>query len=503
MMESMHRQPHLRPVPETAPRVLGAVRQSKERDGTISPETQRTAIGDYSGGRGYQVTGWVEGLDESGSRARSAWWPTLERAVAAVEAGEYDGIVVWKFSRVARHRLKWAEAIERVEAVGGFIESATEQFDTTTSSGRLARGMIGELNAFMAEQIGEGWKEAHAARVRAGRPANGKPRFGYLYDTEQKLHLPDPVTGPVLADLYARYVAGESVYALVRYLNTRGHRTTAGQLWSDRSLRRVLDSGFASGQFLAGGDAKRKIAPTLHKGVHKPLISLDLWQAYLDAREGRRSAPPSRPRSQYTLSGLVRCGKCGTPMVAGQFGHARAAKYRCKTAKEKGPEVCAGGYVMASFVEARVLDWLRELAEELDSSRAAQAMAVARQASVKTEIRRLEQAVRKVEGALSRLVLDQAETPSPQSVYRQAHAELTDQLQGLEAVLEEARRRDRRTVLDPGRVAAGLLAEWEERPAEFRRAELATILRHVTVWTGRPRARVRIVPTWEDDASSG
>src|SRR6476660_7321680 len=149
----------LRPVPESPPRVLGLIRVSKERDGVVSPEVQRTAISDYSAARGYEITGWLEGLDESGSRARSAWWPRLDQAVAAVEAGEYDVIVVWKFSRTARHRLRWAVALDRVESAGGQLESATEQVDTTTSTGRFTRGMLAELNAFEAERIGEVWKE--------------------------------------------------------------------------------------------------------------------------------------------------------------------------------------------------------------------------------------------------------------------------------------------------------------------------------------------------------
>ena len=315
----------LRSVPDPTPRALGVIRVSKEREGMVSPEIQQNSIEAYAAARGYEIVDWVEGIDESGSRDRSAWWPTLERAVAAVEAGTYDVLVVWKFSRVARHRLRWATAIDRIEAAGGQIESATEQFDTTTSSGRLARGMVGELNAFMAEQIGESWKEAHARRVRTGRPHSGKPKWGYVYDRAEKVHRPDPVTGPVLTDIYRRYVAGESFFSLARWLNAHGYRTTLDGLWRDVTLRRMMDSGFASGQFLHQGE--------LHPGVHEPLITPALWQAYLDARHVRRGAPPRRERSQYLLSGLIRCSRCGGPMNGGTFGSPRrVAKYRCRQA---------------------------------------------------------------------------------------------------------------------------------------------------------------------------
>lgn len=454
----------------------------------VSPEIQRVAISDYAAARGYEITGWVEGIDESGSRARSAWWPTLERSVAAVEAGEYDVLVVWKFSRVARHRLRWATAIDRVEAAGGRIESATEQFDTTTSSGRLARGMVGELNAFMAEQIGEGWKEAHDRRVAAGKPANGKPRWGYRYDVSQRLHVPDPQTGPVLAEVYRRYVAGESVHSLVRWLNAHGYRTLTGGLWSDRTLRRVLDSGFAAGRFLHRGQ--------LHDGVHEPLIDGGLWQAYADARARRRAVPARRERSQYLLSGLVRCARCQRPMVAGQFGARGEPKYRCKTGKEQGPQGCSGGYVMATYVEGVVKAWLEHHARDVDAAQEASLAARARRASTRSEAQRIAREMKRLGDALTRLAVQHAETPLPQDVYRQAYGELTVQLTALEEALEAAQREERAAVTNPRKVARELLRSWDTTPVHVRRTVLGDLMARVDVTTGRPRASFVVWSTW-------
>lgn len=67
--------------------------------------------------------------------------------------------------------------------------------DTTTSSGRFARGMLAELAAFESERIGEQSKESHERRVRNGMPANGKPQYGYQYSKAEGFS-PDPVTGP-------------------------------------------------------------------------------------------------------------------------------------------------------------------------------------------------------------------------------------------------------------------------------------------------------------------
>ncbi|MDP9820433.1 recombinase family protein [Nocardioides massiliensis] len=477
----------LRPVPETPPRVLGLVRVSKERDGMVTPEIQRTAITDYCRARGYDLVDWLEGIDESGSRSRSAWWPRLDQAVAAVETGDYDAIVVWKFSRTARHRLRWAVAIDRVEQAGGRLESATEQVDVTTSTGRFTRGMLAELSAFEAERIAEGWREAHQRRVRAGLPPTGKPKWGYIYDGEEKIHRPDPETGPVLATLYRRYVAGESVYQLVRWLNSHGWRTLEQNLWSDRTLRRVLDSGFASGRFLYRGE--------LHDGIHEPLIDNDLWQAYLDARQERRAQPARRTRSQYLLSGLVRCARCGGTMTAGQFGAGRAPKYRCKTSKEQGPEACAGGYVTASYVERAVFEELEELARDIDREADRAAAAEGRRASLRSEAGRLARELGKVDGALQRLMLQRVQSPEvPGSVFDAAEADLLEQRRGLAEAHEVAAREVRRAVADPVAVAASLVEQWHRLPVEHRRMSLRDLFLEVRVTTGRPRAVVEVIP---------
>ena len=167
-------------VPDAPRRGIALIRVSKARgrDDVSSPQLQRTAIADYAAGRGIDVVEWVEALAESASRSRSPWWRRLEAAVAAVEAGERDVVLVWKDGRAARHRRNWAVALDRIEVAGGTLETATEGLDTTASTGRLARGMLAEMAACESEQKGEVWKETHARRRAQGMPHAGGPRLG-------------------------------------------------------------------------------------------------------------------------------------------------------------------------------------------------------------------------------------------------------------------------------------------------------------------------------------
>src|SRR6185437_8859213 len=195
-----------RPVDER-PRAISYIRVSTAHDDMVSPDIQRAANQRWAESCGYQIVKEIPDLDLTGR-----FWKRrrAEEAVGLVEAGEADVILVWKWSRLARNRLDWALALDRVERAGGRLESSTEPVDTSTSTGRFTRGMLAELAAFESDRIGDVWKDVHRRRTSAGLPANGRPRFGYQVIDGQ--FTPDPETGPLLAELYRRFISGESFY---------------------------------------------------------------------------------------------------------------------------------------------------------------------------------------------------------------------------------------------------------------------------------------------------
>lgn len=488
----------LRAVPERAPRAIGIIRVSakmgRSDEDLISPDTQRVAIIDAAARRGYELIDWVEGIDESGTKARSPWWDKLDSVVARIEAGEADIALGWKFSRAARHRVKFAVAIERVEAAGGRLESATEDFDVTTATGRLGRGMVNELSVFQAELIGEGWKEAHAARIRAGKPHSGGPRFGYLYDKEAKTYLPDPETGPLLVEMYRRFTAGESATGLAHWLNANGYRTTRDRPWSASTLLKAMDAGFGAGKVLYNG--------TLHPGVHEPVIDERAWQRYQDTRARNRRQAPRRLGSPWPLSGLLFCGECGRPMHVGLFGTKGSERpyARCARRFGEGRTGCTmGRYVPMPLLEDCVLAWLADRAASVDELSEQVDVAAARKVTHEAAADRLAREVGRVEAELTRLAIANARTPLPEVIYDRTVAELTAQLEQLQASAEEAARQARDVVLDVGVAAAGLLGEWEDLPATHRREMLRRLLAGLVVLvdeTADGGFRFWPVPAW-------
>src|SRR4030095_6475427 len=330
-------------------------RQSVPGEDSISLELQETAGREYCKHRGYNVIA-VE--SDPGISGRTWKRPAVQRVMHMIESKQADVIVLWKWSRLSRSRLDWAVAADKVESAGGRIESATEPLDVSTSTGRLAREMLTEFAAFEPDRIGDIWKESHDRRVRQGMPANGKPRFGYQYTREDGF-TPDPVTGPILADLYRPYPPGQSVCSLVKFLNdgparpVSGYGVSSDGLWSARTIRRILDQGFGAGFITRHGERL--------PGKHEPVITPAEWEEYLSRRETRRVNRRTE-RSPYLLSGLIRC-TCGARMNAGQFGADRKPKYRCKAAAEK--QAHSGGYVMVEYVEHEVFEWLEEVAQDV------------------------------------------------------------------------------------------------------------------------------------------
>jgi DNA invertase Pin-like site-specific DNA recombinase len=455
----------------------------REDDRFLSPAIQREQI-DRARGRGPAST-VVEQWDDIdvSTRVKASDRPGLQAALAAAREGRIDRLWVLTLDRFDRDTAA-LRVFDEVASLGVQLWTEAGRVDVETPEGYLSTTMQLAIARYQRDRIGKAWRQAHQHRLEAGLPHSGKARFGYVYDREQRIHVPDPVTGPVLAEAYRRYNAGESVYSLVRWLNDQDIKTTSGGAWRDRVLRRVMDSGFAAG-VLTYGDAT-------YPGRHQPLIDDATWAAFQSARATRRVAPNTE-RSQYVLSGLVRCGHCGAAMVAGQFGAQRKPKYRCSQAKEAGNHT--GGYVMAEYVEAQVLAWLRALADDVagaaDRAQAAASRATRRQADVQL----LSGEVEAIDAKMIELTVALVDGRVEQAHYELTRAHLSGQRDDLLARLVKAQADAAAPVARmPSATAGLLLQQWGILDVARRRQLLRELIDRVVVTAGRPRSLVEVVP---------
>jgi DNA invertase Pin-like site-specific DNA recombinase len=435
------------------------VRQSTYREESISLELQETACREYADRCGYEV---VALETDPGVSGRTFARPGVQAVMSMVESGDVDVILLWKWSRLSRNRLDWYLAADRAQQAGGRIESSTEPIDTSTSIGRLARGMMIEIAAFESERAGDQWKEAQSRRVRRGLPHDGKPRFGYEYDPEGKIFRPDPVTGPVLAGLYRRFTAGETMYSLCVWLNAQGIPTATGSnVWTAANLRQIMDRQFAVGRVYHQG--------VWHPGAHEPLITEAEYAAYRQARK-TRAAAPRREASDYLLAGLVRCGVCGRALT-GASARGRWFYYRCFASRFTGRHSYA--QVPTKTVEDAVYDKLVETAADIETT------AIPETRPVAADTAALKRTIQQHKTSLGRLAVQLAEDVISADAYAAAAPALEQKLALAREALEAAAAE---TVVPPMHDAVvSLVTDWDILPTAHRRALLARAVQSVTV----------------------
>src|SRR5712671_5359959 len=89
--------------------------------------------------------GWVclrAAYDDGGFSGATMDRPALQRLLADLSAGRVDTIVVYKIDRLTRSLADFAKIVEILDASGASFVSVTQQFNTTTSMGRLTLNVL-------------------------------------------------------------------------------------------------------------------------------------------------------------------------------------------------------------------------------------------------------------------------------------------------------------------------------------------------------------------------
>ncbi|GGM90711.1 recombinase family protein [Dactylosporangium sucinum] len=489
--------PRLRAVPEQPLRAIIYVRQSISRDDSVSLELQETAARDYAARRGYNVIDVVSDPGRTGTTLKRR---QVTATIARIENREADIIIVWRWSRLSRSRRDFAVVCDMVESVGGRIESATEPIDTSTASGRFARGMMAEFAAYESELKSEVWKEVHARRRNNGTPAQGGQRYGYIHQAGTNTYDIDPITGPILADMYRRFIDGAGGNSIAAWLNREGIPNRIGRPWRADVVRRLLDSGFGAG-LVTYGKATKTGMQQWAVGVHPAVITDDEWKAYRRAR-GVKTRPPEPSEAKYMLTGLIRCGDCGFPMHPTKLGVRTGYGYVCS--KWAQTHTCRCVTVTRSKVERAAYLFLKDLATDIDSAGERQRAASERRVVLRSETQDLSRRIARADERLVRLTSGWTEGLVPDAAYRATRDEIEELKARLEQQLAAAESATARVPARPS-VPPGLLQAWPSMPAARQRAVLRGLIDRMGVLRppgesgvrgGRSRVRVEILSTW-------
>jgi site-specific DNA recombinase len=254
--------------------------------------------------------GWVALpvlYDDGGYSGGTLERPALKRLMADIEAGQIDVIVVYKVDRLTRALSDFAKLVEILDRLGVSFVSITQQFNTTTSMGRLTLNVLLSFAQFEREVIGERVRDKIAASKKKGMWMGGMPPLGYEV-RDRKLVVRDDEARTVVG-IYRRYLVLKSVHALKDELEEAGIRSKrrvrsngteyGGQKLSRGALYLILRNRIYRGEITHKGNS--------YPGEHPAIIEQSLWdevQAVL-AQNRIERATGIRAKQPSLLAGLV------------------------------------------------------------------------------------------------------------------------------------------------------------------------------------------------------
>jgi site-specific DNA recombinase len=312
--------------------------------------------------------GWtlvVNQYNDGGFSGGSLDRPALQKLLEDVEARRLDCVVVYKVDRLSRSLLDFARLMDRFDQHSVSFVSVTQQFNTTSSLGRLTLNILLSFAQFEREIIGERTRDKMSAARRKGKWVGGTPVLGYDVAPGGGRLVINEKEAVRVREIFELYRNSRSLAAVVTELSRRRWRTKSwrskpsiehsGRPFTKASLGRFLSHAVYAGKVEHCG--------TLYAGEHPPIVEPAVWEEVnAELRAGQRiRADVIRTKQNALLAGLLMCQSCRRPMVA-TYTAKRARRYRyyvCQAARQNGWDSCPTKSVAAALIEESVVAQLR------------------------------------------------------------------------------------------------------------------------------------------------
>jgi len=217
--------------------------------------------------------------DDGGYSGGTLERPGLERLLADIEAATVDTVVVYKVDRLTRSLSDFAKIVAVFDAHGVSFVSVTQQFNTTTSMGRLTLNMLLSFAQFEREVTGERIRDKIAASKRKGLWMGGYVALGY--EPEGRTLVVNEAEAETIRTVFRLYLALGTVRKL---------KAEADRLKLTTKVRAGKDGRMRGGRPLSRGHLYHMLGNPLyvgriahqgeqHEGRHPPIIDRETWEA--------------------------------------------------------------------------------------------------------------------------------------------------------------------------------------------------------------------------------
>jgi site-specific DNA recombinase len=193
-----------------------------------SLEAQREAAEAYIASQ--QTRGWLlvpEQYNDGGFSGSHLERPALQQLLGDLDAGGIDCVLVYKVDRLSRSLLDFARLMERFDRTGVSFVSVTQEFNTTTSMGRLTLNFLLSFAQFEREIIGERTRDKLSAARRKGKWIGGWPVLGYDVDPKGGRLVVNPKEAEQVRQIYHMAAVAPTLEAVWLAVAASGFQTKA------------------------------------------------------------------------------------------------------------------------------------------------------------------------------------------------------------------------------------------------------------------------------------
>ena len=304
-------------------------RFSSDRQREESIEGQIRECMEYAQRQGITVVG--EYIDRAKSAAKDIdKRENFLRMIRDSNKHLFEIVLVWKLDRFSRSRYDSAHYKAALKKNGVKVVSATEH---------IAEGPEGIILESMLEGMAEYYSAELSAKIHRGQKENalkgknngGTVPLGYTLNKETQHLEVNPLTAPIVQEIFRRYAAGETIAAIKDDFNRRGLKTNKGYSFRYSTFNSVLKNRKYIGEY--------KYQDVVIPGGVPALVSEDVFKKVQARMEKNKQTPAAaKATERYLLTTKLFCGECGR-MMAGESGTGTGGKiyryYKCHNAKNK------------------------------------------------------------------------------------------------------------------------------------------------------------------------
>ncbi len=246
-------------------------------------------------------------FDDGGFSGGNMERPALIDLLDDIDSGKVDVVVVYKVDRLTRSLTDFARIVERLDARGVSFVSVTQQFNTTSSMGRLTLNVLLSFAQFEREVTAERIRDKIAASRRKGMWTGGPTPIGYDV-TDKKLVVNEPEAKTVRS-LFRLYLDMGNVRALkdeadkrrivTKRRTQKNGKEVGGKPFSRGNLYQLLSNPIYIGRVRYQGESFR--------GEHEAIVDQSTWEATREMLAGNASnrSNDRNAKSEPMLSGLI------------------------------------------------------------------------------------------------------------------------------------------------------------------------------------------------------